>query len=206
MIRKALLDCDRVFERLTRGPFPASVPTDEETLVADHLAACHDCRRLAEALRPAVDLLHEVRSTDEGEDGRGDLPVYLAPVPRGASHRRSFEQHALRWFGQTVALALLATAFAWGGFAAGRLSSDDRDDVRVERTWLASQELPERCRSPRESRHVFGVPTAHAGVSWENVACCTHCHAAHSGAPGPDVASAEALAVLARSCSACHRI
>ena len=73
MIR--LLSCDHVFEILTRGPFPAGEATDHE--VERHLRSCHDCRQLAEALRPAVALLHEAVSADESLA----LPEYQGCLP-----------------------------------------------------------------------------------------------------------------------------
>lgn len=67
---KRQIDCDHVFDILTRGPFPNGDATD--TGVEMHLIACHDCRRLAEALRPAIDLFHETVPATELED----LPGY----------------------------------------------------------------------------------------------------------------------------------
>jgi hypothetical protein len=51
------MNCDQVFDVLTRGPFPTGAASD--TAVQRHLAACGECRQLAEALRPALDLIHE---------------------------------------------------------------------------------------------------------------------------------------------------
>ncbi len=51
------MNCDRVFAVLTRGPFPTGDPSDEA--VETHLARCAECRRLAEALRPAARLKDE---------------------------------------------------------------------------------------------------------------------------------------------------
>ena len=51
------MNCDLVFEILTRGPFPAGQPTDAS--VELHLRGCYECRQLAEALRPATSLIHE---------------------------------------------------------------------------------------------------------------------------------------------------
>ena len=62
-MKRTLLNCDQVFDVLTRGPFPTGEPEDDA--VERHLRACHECRRLAEALRPAVALLHEAIETDE---------------------------------------------------------------------------------------------------------------------------------------------
>jgi len=64
-----------VFEVLTRGPFPTGEPQDEA--VERHLRACHECRQLAEALRPAVALLHEAVSSEEAEQ----LPEYQGSLP-----------------------------------------------------------------------------------------------------------------------------
>jgi hypothetical protein len=64
------MNCDYVFDILTRGPFPSGGADDDG--VERHLAACHGCRELAEALRPAVELLHESVSGDEGDS----LPGY----------------------------------------------------------------------------------------------------------------------------------
>ncbi len=42
-----------------------------------HLRACHECRQLAEALRPAVALLHEAVAADEAQS----LPEYQGALP-----------------------------------------------------------------------------------------------------------------------------
>ena len=46
------MNCDQVFDILTRGPFPTGTSCD--TPVEAHLNTCAECRRLAEALRPAL--------------------------------------------------------------------------------------------------------------------------------------------------------
>ena len=74
-MKRLLLNCDQVFEVLTRGPFPTGEPQDEA--VERHLRACHECRQLAEALRPAVALMHEAVSNEEAEQ----LPEYQGSLP-----------------------------------------------------------------------------------------------------------------------------
>jgi hypothetical protein len=83
-VKRLLLNCDQVFEVLTRGPFPTGEPQDEA--VERHLRACHECRQLAEALRPAVALLHEAVSSEEAEQ----LPEYQGSLPwqRRAGRRK----------------------------------------------------------------------------------------------------------------------
>jgi hypothetical protein len=51
------MDCNRVFMVLTRGPFPTGEVWDED--VEAHLEVCADCWRLAEALRPALEVFQE---------------------------------------------------------------------------------------------------------------------------------------------------
>jgi hypothetical protein len=70
------MNCDLVFEILTRGPFPAGEPTDVS--VELHLSRCHECRQLAEALRPAVELFHEALSDEEEASS---LPGYYGAAP-----------------------------------------------------------------------------------------------------------------------------
>jgi len=64
------MDCDQVFMILTRGPFPTGESWDEE--VEAHLETCADCWRLAEALRPALEVFQEAVPPAEGRD----LPGY----------------------------------------------------------------------------------------------------------------------------------
>jgi hypothetical protein len=80
-VKKLLLNCDQVFDALTRGPFPSGSPDDEG--VEHHLRACHECRQLAEALRPAVSLLHEAVAADEASD----LPEYQGSLPPAAPRK-----------------------------------------------------------------------------------------------------------------------
>jgi hypothetical protein len=64
------MDCDQVFMILTRGPFPTGAAWDED--VESHLETCGDCWRLAEALRPALEVFQEAVPPAEGRD----LPGY----------------------------------------------------------------------------------------------------------------------------------
>ena len=64
------MDCDHVFVILTRGPFPTGEIWDEEVEV--HLETCADCWRLAEALRPALEVFQEAVPPAESRD----LPGY----------------------------------------------------------------------------------------------------------------------------------
>ena len=64
------MDCDQVFKILTRGPFPTGEPWDEQ--VEAHLETCAECWRLAEALRPALEVVQEAIPPAESRN----LPGY----------------------------------------------------------------------------------------------------------------------------------
>ncbi|HVX62482.1 MAG TPA: hypothetical protein VHC19_17830 [Pirellulales bacterium] len=81
-----MIQCDEVFDILTRGPFPTGAPSDG--IVELHLAQCESCRQLAEALRPALELFQEAVTPEESRT----LPSYwgetgsnLAPWLSGKS-------------------------------------------------------------------------------------------------------------------------
>jgi hypothetical protein len=95
------MDCDQVFMILTRGPFPTGDASDER--VEAHLETCADCWRLAEALRPAVEIFQEAVPAAESRDlpgywgdARPATTVVAAahprartmPVPRAAAEHR----------------------------------------------------------------------------------------------------------------------
>ena len=72
------MTCDDVFDVLTRGPFPSGAAEQDEH-VERHLVGCQECRRLATALRPAVELFQEAIDPAEslglpGYRGRVALP------------------------------------------------------------------------------------------------------------------------------------
>jgi hypothetical protein len=68
------MNCDQVFDILTRGPFPTGTDCDEP--VEAHLGQCAECRRLAEALRPALELFQEAVDPEESRD----LPGYWSAL------------------------------------------------------------------------------------------------------------------------------
>lgn len=85
------MNCDQVFDVLTRGPFPTGAASDID--VQRHLVACADCRQLAEALRPALDLIHESVPPEES----WGLPGYWddTTVPQESLEGKSVEQKVL---------------------------------------------------------------------------------------------------------------
>jgi hypothetical protein len=68
------MNCDQVFDILTRGPFPTGTSCDVP--VEAHLSECAECHQLAEALRPAIELFQEAVDPEESRD----LPGYWCAV------------------------------------------------------------------------------------------------------------------------------
>lgn len=202
---KAVLTCDAVFDVLTCAPFPSG--TSDDQVVESHLAVCHDCRQLAEALRPAVGLFHEALSDDVDEE----LPAYrgdLSPIVCGIDQSRGSvasqspaplptrtkpQARAQSWFGIAACLAVvLAVTFA---IVASRSRLAGNEPVVVfsiedrDATLLVALDLPVNCKTP---------VTAHLAAS--SFDCCTKCHTAESRVSS----SRRAILKSSVACVACH--
>jgi hypothetical protein len=95
------MDCDQVFMVLTRGPFPTGEAWDED--VEAHLESCADCWRLAEALRPALEVFQEAVPPAESRE----LPGYWGDARPAAAVVSDLSRASVR-----VALASRARRFA----------------------------------------------------------------------------------------------
>ena len=187
---KTMITCDGVFEILTRAPFPAGHKDDAQ--VELHLAACHECRRLAEALRPAVGLFHEAL-----EDESESLPSYVGGL--GSVAPRPVSQHAgrdsVRWLPLVAAAAcvLCAAVFVRGRDRVPAVAAVQPSGGQGVSSWITlldDLQLPAACR-PK--------PTAELAVRLSQ-ACCTRCHHAES-----EIATApQAVAKSAAACLICH--
>lgn len=188
---KLLLDCDDVFDRLTRGPFPIGAADDEA--VESHLCVCHECRELAEALRPAVKLMHEAYADEVPQ--QESLPAYRGGVQlrTPTSPARRAQEWSLGW--QLVAASLIGVAIgslaATGWFSnqgsAPALASPGGPQA-TGLAMLASLKLNDVC-----------LPTSMALASSERLRCCTDCHSS-TAAKKKDVD----VARLQLACVACH--
>ncbi len=123
------MDCESVFEILTRGPFPTGDVSDGA--VEAHILRCPDCRRLAEALRPADDVEQESVDSEESlalpgywshlSSGGTEPVVSLGQRVRPASVRRRKPADSQRPQREIVvplmigaALCIVFAALAWG--------------------------------------------------------------------------------------------
>jgi len=84
------MNCEQVFNVLTRGPFPTGDPGDEE--VEAHLERCADCWRLADALRPAIEVFQEAVPPAESRD----LPGYWGDARPAATTFAELAQANIR--------------------------------------------------------------------------------------------------------------
>jgi hypothetical protein len=107
---------------LTRGPFPTGEPWDED--VEAHLETCADCWRLAEALRPALEVFQEAVPPAESRD----LPGYWGDARPAAAVISELSRPSMR-------LATVA-----GVRRVARTSASRRDDP-------AGQISPEKLRA-----------------------------------------------------------
>jgi hypothetical protein len=222
-VKRLLLNCDQVFEVLTRGPFPSGDPQDEA--VERHLRACHECRRLAEALRPAVALMHEAVSSEEAEqlpEYQGSLPwqrrpgrrmfatAHLAispnppavvrnsvPAEKLGQPRRPQMVSAIRMIAASLIVAALGLLFGGSVFSP---STGTRSEPVVK------AELP---RGPGRSL-ADGVPSAQGLITLASLKLPTTClPAAHrpiSAEEARQIADAMSSGTLSglRCCTECH--
>lgn len=210
------MNCDQVFEILTRGPFPHGSADDE--LVEQHLQHCADCRELADAFRPAVNLFHEsMREFEElpcyqGRFSRGacsPIPMSVDRVQQPAAMRTSDTEpssgHKLWTVAACLALiiasvligrqqgerSLLAPQRAEfrGQLAGAAVAPSGMTPSGMDIRALAALSIPAECFEPPAGR-----PSGY-------VVCCTECHAARGTG---DSADATLSRDFLRSCSICH--
>lgn len=228
---KAMISCDEVFDVLTRGPFPTGQADDRD--VDSHLSACHECRELAEALRPAVDLFHE-SMLDREEMG---LPTYLGriedaarsgkPLPlvkiaaNTSASRRSTWVHILAG----GLLGLAASLVIWlGSLAAGSVANSGLGDPLGRRdsptgqpddsvpdhgrSMLVSLGLPLSCLPSRgEQRHPQLAQSSASlgtnGMTTQNEFVC--CTRCHFSGGGVSLPSPRGRSTVMMACAACHK-
>lgn len=219
------IDCDTVFERLTSGPFSAADPADQS--MTAHLRVCHECRQLAEALRPAVGLLHESLA-DTRELPNFDCPLPLAEItPWAHPHTPATPSSSARhWL-----LAGLAAAFFLAALLPGWRNSTTRtafgtaghSSARQDSSWSTLRGLPlttacwrftpsaedgtDQATSDEAGYPMAGHPRLHpvaaratlTSAQWRSL-CCTSCH--HLGGAGP--MTQLVLNTFQIACAACH--
>lgn len=217
------MKCDHVFDILTRGPFPAGESTDDA--VERHLGRCHECRQLAEALRPAVELLHEAVDVEEHEqlpgyrgkwaavdapwEGGAATATRTAPLRPAALLRRTWRTSSPA---RAMSLRLAAAGVLLGavcvllfGLSGGEPESSQPLAVASAGPGTpadggaASLQLVRSLELPQDCLQPVAAAAEH---SHGRLQCCTRCHA--EGLAHRPPLTRPRLADLARSCQACH--
>lgn len=188
--------CDDVFESLTAGPIIRGSET--AAAIDEHIATCEDCRRLADAFRPATHLIHEAMSVEQ----RDGLPSYspedeftsrvmaqieVLPKPRE-------NQSRIRRL--SIGLSVVATGLLlllWSQTTAGNKAIGNTTAA------LDSLELSESCiEVAQETDMVAGLN----GANHDRVyLCCTSCH--NSSQASAKLISKN-MSQLIAACNSCH--
>ncbi|MCC9609730.1 hypothetical protein LOC68_11245 [Blastopirellula sp. JC732] len=210
-----LATCDEVFEILTRAPFPTG-DAGTDNAVERHLCCCHDCRTLAEALRPATSELAETLPEEasrlpqvDGDFWRTAEAGWTNPPIRPSQAQAPWLNIAVPV--AAVLVALLVVATFWGSHAPAAPGGAGRSlaDVKLEaERYLANLSLPAVCqprKSARPSEGIVQVAATLEGPSLAHLTCCSECHH-HSRDPQakPAASTPTAIAAVTNSCLACH--
>lgn len=223
---RTLVDCEFVFDILTRGPFP---PIDDSTddrlsidssLIEAHLASCHECRQLAEALRPSVAIFHETLSDEE----RATLPAFNDGEMMDRLHQKIIEavfeseedpEHVQRidracrtWLAPAMVLVpIIAMTILMAVMANPDLSAAFSRAIAATPAWDRSEQvdiramgLPDGCLTPVVMAASIHVTQDTEPTSTERIAACTDCHTMKT-------ASDEKLVhATQKHCADCHRV
>jgi hypothetical protein len=213
------MKCDQVFDILTRGSFPRGDSTDRQ--VESHLHACYECRQLAEALRPAVQLFHEslIHESMGGAAAEGlssyqgclptqpasDLPTAVGLLidceTRDLVVRRERSATMTEQLVATVFVVVAACSLVW--FVAVGSNTDLGATGDNEPHVPALSEFVPLDPAQRVQLAALILPEACAAVlaRGERVYdCCTRCHSA-SIVDRPKV---QRVATVWVACSTCH--
>jgi hypothetical protein len=201
------MNCDDVFDVLTRGPFPTGAESDRA--VELHLAACPECRQLAEALRPAIALFEEAIG---GAAARalpgywGELPAEArqpsvavatntAPSSSAAASRVNSSRVAGRSWRIAAALMIgLGVAGAVAGL--GWRNNVASGEYLIAAACMTLPDQDESAPNADLSVHVRTVSTAEIA----RLQCCTDCHSAER----KQSLSTPAVAQILLTCNLCH--
>lgn len=221
-----MIHCDEVFDILTRGPFPTGAPSDG--IVESHLNQCDACRQLAEALRPAIELMQEAIGPEESSN----LPRYggaaadawsetsaLKTKSVVATHRvrtiiRPSTPVGLPWrsaarFAAAACVGLVVAALLRQVVMQGAMARRGEQAVAAvahwrlasdARQWVDDISLGDLCRQPVSGLTLAAARPGQAAENALNLACCLGCHAAK----GNPLLPTERVGAFVQACQACH--
>jgi hypothetical protein len=198
MTTHTCVSCDSVFDTLTRGPYPNG---DSNADVDRHLAACHECRQLAEALRPATNLFHEVMT----KELTADLPVFRSKLPN--IQVRTEPVAPTGRFRVQPRLAVSAACLLIGCAVGFGLRNDSaaHDNDSIGGPNLAYMAVARLVELPFSEKCYPQIAMAHHRTEDQlksELDCCTRCHTSPRG--GGVAVDPGWTTTIASSCLACH--
>jgi len=217
------MNCDCVFDILTRGPFPSGDHNDDQA-VESHLSVCHECRQLAEALRPAVDLFHESVAAEEGRDlpgyhgvlcsqparkiSRSIQSAITKPKPAGKHYYASWISNRLAQFGVHRYLAAVVLGIATGTLFWSLAGDGYNGSFNSKLPHLpAHSQLASALYQPgmqgQQDLAAMSLPQDCLRLNQRDTfLCCTQCHSV-ANVNRPKL-SANSITKVDLSCRACH--
>lgn len=193
---KTLLNCDAVFESLTAGPIVHGSETAKS--LEEHIADCEECRRLADAFRPATHLIHEAMSWEQ----RANLPNY-SPMDEFTSRvmaqievlPKTKSAHTRR---MGVGLCVVVTGLLF--LLWSQTTAEHSVPTHDPKVALESLQLPVACFDrPGQTEDAVLHPSSAEG---ETVfLCCTSCHNSSLNS-SPRIS--QNMSKLIAACTSCH--
>jgi hypothetical protein len=222
------MTCDEVFDVLT-GQRGADGDHDRDVLLR-HLGGCRSCRRLADALEPAVQLFRECAASEDGSlsallpgpwndvepsrgesrlgTSRGNWSVLTAAAPSSTPWMWQLFGGDLMRLAAAILVGLTLGALVWGQSSdpakksqSAAMQSSFSPHVTLAALRLTAECVPAEHRAPLANSGPRLRPASELLPSaLDALACCTLCHT--SGGIGAS-SKAGTLEVV-RSCQACH--
>jgi hypothetical protein len=200
------MNCDDVFDVLTRGPFPTGAASDAD--VELHLEECSGCRQLAEALRPAIALFEEAMGAEEARvlpgywgsrspERREQAVAVAAPSARAPGATTRYGRFAPRAIGTSRFAAALMVGLAAAGAGIGLGWPENvTNEYVVAAACIAplGQDVHESSTDSRS--HVLTLTETDV----TRLQCCTDCHTAERR----QSLTAPAVAQILLTCNLCH--
>lgn len=208
--------CDEVFDVLTRAPFPTGDPATDD-VVQRHLRCCHDCRTLAEALRPAAGELAETLPAEASQLPQVDGDFWRSADTLWSDPQGGRSHSNTQWLNLVVPLtAVLVAALSIGAYVGshgtaapggnhGRSLADAQLDAERYLTNLALPAVCQPLKGTHSSEMVVQAAMTLDNSSLAHLTCCSECHHRNREShTKPAASSPVAVVAAANSCQACH--
>lgn len=187
------MNCDDAFDLLTCTDLTAG--SNEHVALEAHLAVCPECRRLAVALRPAVDLMLE--AWDDDLPASEQAPAPWVEAQHQPPKQRPAVLPGLAWTG-SVGLSSAVLLGVIVGIVAMAPAMRSAPVAPSRRVLLQSEMAELSLLGISDACLVRTVAAAKSSATVE-AQCCTGCHA-----DGREQAPQVAVDTLTASCHVCH--